>query len=239
MFYCVVKKIQVDFEKNTSLHSSIPETLEENTASYTKYADCLYLKLFAFPSMIWHIFFGILLLICWTNWKGKHMTHTIIWGLISLTCTVGKLEATQLFTLLHHLKPPISDAAGWWPMDEVCLFLVLYFDMSLLCIFVTGSGFFSCFLILFLQHWSFTDWNWSHSLRCSQQRLFPNAVWWQVPPCASPLKGNWWSCSVPKTTPGNSFLPKIFPGHACTSKGCGLTTSHQCCSEALFLALRP
>lgn len=163
MFYCVVKKIQVDFEKNTSLHSSIPETLEENTASYTKYADCLYLKPFAFPSMIWHIFFGILLLICWTNWKGKHTTHTIIRGLISLTCTVGKLEATQLFTLLHHLKPPISDAAGWWHMDEVCLFLILYFDMSLLCIFVTGSGFFSCFLILFLQHWSFTDWNWSHS----------------------------------------------------------------------------
>lgn len=77
------------------------------------------------------------------------------------------------------------------------------------------------------------------SLRCSQQRLFPNAVWWQVPSCASPLKGNWWSCSVPKTTLGNSFLPKIFPGHACTSKGCGLMTSHQCCSEASFLALRP
>lgn len=78
-----------------------------------------------------------------------------------------------------------------------------------------------------------------NSLRCSQQRLFPNAVWWQVPHCASPLKGNWWSCSVPKTTLGNSFLTKIFPGHACTSKCFGLMTSHQCCFETSFLALRP
>lgn len=40
--------------------------------------------------------------------------------------------------------------------------LILCFNRSLLCIFVTGSDFFSCFLILFLQHWSFTGWNWAH-----------------------------------------------------------------------------
>lgn len=77
------------------------------------------------------------------------------------------------------------------------------------------------------------------SLRCSQRWLLPNAVWWWLPRCASPLKGNWWSCSIPRSMLGSSFLPKIFPGHTCTSKCCGLMASRQCCSEASSLAFRP
>lgn len=110
-----------------------------------------------------------------------------------------------------------------------------------------------CFVMspaLYIYHWQWLSRVLSHphlaalephrlelkSLRCSQRWLLPNAVWWWLLPCASPLKGNWWSCSIPKNMLGSSFLPKIFPGHACASKCSGLMASHQCCSEASFLS---